>query len=69
MRDINRIDRITYALNILWHKYPDLRFGQVVDMVQQLGTDLFYVEDEQIENILVTETNNNRLIKPESRGL
>jgi hypothetical protein len=56
MRDINRIDRITYALNILWHKYPDLRFGQIVDMIQQLGTDLFYIEDEQIEEILTIKT-------------
>lgn len=52
MRDPKRIDEITNLLNEIWHKYPDLRFWQLMDLLR--GTmynkmavrDLFYCEDD-----------------------
>jgi hypothetical protein len=31
MRDEKRIDRITNKINTLWHKYPDMRLGQLLE--------------------------------------
>lgn len=49
MRDPKRIDEVTAKLNELWHKYPDLRFWQllsVIPMHEATKThDLFFVED------------------------
>ena len=33
MRDPKRIDRILRELEQLWRKHPDLRLGQVLEMV------------------------------------
>ena len=50
MRDIKRIDEFTQKLNEVWHKYPDMRFWQLlsaIPMTDVVGTgrDLFFVED------------------------
>lgn len=52
MRDPKRIDEYMKRLGEVWKKYPDFRFGQMLmnllGMVQrEVGTDLFYVEDEE----------------------
>ena len=54
MRDIERIERITDKLRIYWMKVPDWRFGQLIENVKRYSRyeDLFYVEDDQFEQIL-----------------
>ncbi len=44
MREPERIDEFCEELAKQWHKVPDWRFGQLV--VNVLGIDPFYVEDE-----------------------
>ncbi len=49
MRDPKRIDEFTTKLNELWHKYPDLRFWQLISAIPMRefteSYDLFFVED------------------------
>ena len=45
MRDINRIHPIMEELEKFWTKNPDLRFWQLISMLQN-GNDRFYVEDD-----------------------
>jgi hypothetical protein len=60
MRDPERIRSITTKLHDFWHQNPDLRFFQMMDMIAnkinirhaQSGTDMFYVEDDLLENEL-----------------
>ena len=48
MRDPNRIPTVLAALNDIWQKVPDWRFGQLMsNFYAYTGKDLFYVEDEQ----------------------
>jgi len=55
MRDPKRIDEITATLNKLWHKYPDLRFWQLLLNINwDYRGDFFYLEDDRIETILKT---------------
>ena len=50
MRDPKRIDEVTAKLNELWHKYPDLRFWQLLSALPVSEftkiRDLFFVEDD-----------------------
>lgn len=43
MRDKKRIPKLLKMIEIVWTKYPDMRFGQLI--VNCLGTDPFYIED------------------------
>lgn len=54
MRDIRRIERITDKLRLYWIEVPDWRFGQLVENLKRYSGkyDLFYVEDDQFEQIL-----------------
>lgn len=57
MRDPNRINCIMNLLKEWWMTYPDLRFGQVMAVLNfQMGEvtkiDPFYVEDDKLEKIL-----------------
>ncbi len=45
MRDPKRIDVILQEVSNIWHKYPDLRLGQLIGNVLE-GTNLYYVEDD-----------------------
>ena len=52
MRDKERIDKTTDALNLLWKEHPDLRLGQLIDNLHSLNrqktkskADIFYTED------------------------
>ena len=50
MRDINRIMPFLFELGAYWLKHPDLRFGQLVEIIRcEIGKDdLFYAEDDEI---------------------
>lgn len=62
MREQERIDRILSLLKAYWHTYPDLRLGQLVcnmadedekrQEIKSIGTDPFYLEDEDLEETL-----------------
>jgi len=45
MRDPKRIDVILQEVSNIWHKYPDLRLGQLIGNVLE-GANLYYVEDD-----------------------
>ena len=47
MRDARRIDVILQELSNLWHKYPDLRLGQLICNVIQ-DPALYYIEDKEL---------------------
>ena len=52
MRDPKRIDSYMERLGAVWKKYPDFRFGQLLmnllgAVQEEVGMDLFYVEDEE----------------------
>lgn len=52
MRDINRIPLILEKIESLWLKNPDLRLGQLIEILKHKSgesTDLFYLEDECLE--------------------
>ena len=66
MRNPNRIDPILKQLGDIWHKHPDLRLCQILSNATDLynplprcqeclGTDLYYIEDEQIQEGLRRE--------------
>ena len=42
-RDKNRIDKFLHLLGIIWHANPDLRFGQLINVLGLYG---FYKEDD-----------------------
>lgn len=50
MRDVNRIDRITDKINKLWHRNPDMRFWQIISLLNvpedKVKTDPFFWEDD-----------------------
>ena len=54
MRDINRIYPFCMRLAQIWsEKTPDLRFMQLISNLQSaIGNDGFYIEDDQILEIL-----------------
>jgi hypothetical protein len=45
MRKIERIDMFLETFGKLWKKYPDMRFGQLIENVFE-KFNLFYVEDD-----------------------
>ena len=45
MRDPKRIDVILQEISNIWHKYPDMRLGQLIGNVLE-GPALYYVEDD-----------------------
>lgn len=54
MRNEERIDNILNKLCDIWHKYPDLRLGQL--LVVLFGHDnIFYCEDDDLLEILNKE--------------
>lgn len=68
MRNPERINRMTELINKIWHKFPDMRFWQIINILEfpeeLRGNDLFYVEDDIWEDIF-----KNTLKKiEESRG-
>ncbi len=51
MRDPKRIDTILQEISNIWHKYPDMRLGQLIGNVLE-GAALYYVEDDGLVNAL-----------------
>ena len=47
MRDPKRIDVILQEISAIWHKYPDMRLGQLIGNVLE-GPSLYYVEDNSL---------------------
>jgi uncharacterized protein YihD (DUF1040 family) len=58
MRDINRIDKVTNMIKLLWLSYPDLRFFQLIEMIVEKSVhvkqseDLFYLEDDKLIEVM-----------------
>ena len=51
MRDPKRIDVILQEISAIWHKYPDMRLGQLIGNVLE-GPSLYYVEDDGLVKAL-----------------
>ena len=51
MRDPKRIDVILQEIGAIWHKYPDMRLGQLIGNVLE-GPSLYYVEDDSLVKVL-----------------
>lgn len=68
MRDINRIKPLLSKFQELWESSPDLRFGQFVEIIKnEIKTDdLFYVEDNLIENAIDNLLEKDNLNRKES---
>ncbi len=60
-RDPERIDGVLVALRILWARYPDLRFGQLLSYVQRdIDADRSWqMEDDEWLEVLM------RILNPE----
>lgn len=54
MRDVSRIPRITEVLEDIWRRVPQWRLGQLIENIKAFSgkDDLFYIEDDEMENIL-----------------
>ena len=51
MRDPKRIDVILQEIGAIWHKYPDMRLGQLIGNILE-GPSLYYVEDDSLVKAL-----------------
>ena len=51
MRDPKRIDVILQEISAIWHKFPDMRLGQLIGNVLE-GPSLYYVEDNSLVKAL-----------------
>lgn len=51
MRDPKRIDTILQEISNIWHKYPDMRLGQLIGNILE-GPSLYYVEDDGLVSAL-----------------
>lgn len=56
MKDPKRISKILKIISKIWHKYPNLRLGQLLENVYRSG--LYYVEDKTLIKNLQTYYNN-----------
>jgi uncharacterized protein YihD (DUF1040 family) len=57
MRDINRIDPFMDKLKEFWKQFPDLRFVQLIDIInsrakKKFNKDLFYLEEDEFLSLL-----------------
>ena len=55
MRDPGRIPKVLEVLSKTWHKYPDQRLCQIISNAIPSGIDGFYLEDDDLVNILKEE--------------
>ena len=60
MRNPERIDKVLAEISKIWHQYPDLRLGQ---LIQNVWSDPYYVEDdmliESLEDYYIKNKDNN----------
>jgi uncharacterized protein YihD (DUF1040 family) len=52
MRDPNRIDHILNLLKQMWKQVPDWRLGQLLINLTYRNEDLYYLEDDKLEERL-----------------
>ena len=52
MRDYRRITPILERIRSMWHKYPDLRLMQLMDIVIGHSGDHFNLEDDDFDRRL-----------------
>lgn len=54
MRDISRIPRMIEELERLWIRFPDWRFGQLIENIKSFSgkEDLYYMEDDEFEKLI-----------------
>ena len=52
MRDPSRIDRVLALVGKLWKQSPDLRLGQLLMNLTTQSEDLYYLEDDDLEQRL-----------------
>jgi uncharacterized protein YihD (DUF1040 family) len=52
MRDPNRIDHILNLLKQMWKETPDWRLGQLLINLTYRNEDLYYLEDDKLEERL-----------------
>lgn len=59
MRDPNRIYRLLNILAQGWSQNPDLRLGQLFENLKVYSgkTDLFYMEDDEFEQLIINYFN------------
>lgn len=51
MKDPKRIYCVADDILHLWKRYPDFRLGQLISgAMNGCGSDLFYIEDEELVN-------------------
>jgi hypothetical protein len=64
MRNPDRIDVFLKYLGILWKKYPDLRFPQIIAILKTelKEVDDFYIEDDDYFGCLVGYLENKEVI-------
>lgn len=46
MRDPGRINYVVRLLELVWNKYPDLRFIQLIEFIKSVTNVNFYSEDD-----------------------
>jgi len=61
MRDPKRIDVVLQEISNIWHKYPDLRLGQLIGNVLE-GPALYYVEDDGLIQALKDMYNQEEIL-------
>lgn len=64
MRSLERIEPFLSLLAKFWRHYPDLRFRQIVQLIEQRHPkeDIFYLEEDEltdfIESLLTSDRKN-----------
>jgi len=61
IRNSDRIETFLKAFSDLWHKYPDLRFGQLFHIIKDVTDDGFYIEDKDMFIKILERLNNEQL--------
>ena len=68
MRDPKRIPILMAHIQVFWETYPDMRFHQMMDLLQRMvkflekSDDLFHLEDAKMQEIM-NEINSQPLRK------
>jgi len=53
MRNPKRIEKIMSIVERIWKKEPDLRFGQIITVIDSLSdNDIFHIEDDEVIELL-----------------
>ncbi len=54
MREAERIERISNLFQSIWHKYPDMRFGQLyINLVRKFRVEKGWTEtDKRFANVV-----------------